>query len=257
MKFSIITINYNNVIGLKRTFESVFNQVYKDFEYIVIDNNSTDGSLDCIEYNNDKIDFWVSELDQGIYNAMNKGVMKAKGEYLLFLNSGDALCSTNSLTMVYESIINNNEIDIYYGNIFVVGDDIYEKIYPNSLSFKYFLNDTLPHPASFIKRKCFEEIMYDESLKIVSDWKLFVLGITKHNFTYQHINKTISTFYLDGISSLNKILCNQEKQSVLEKEFILFLDDYKIMDQLKANLFLSENSRKVILRNFIKRTFKL
>ena len=89
MKLSVITINYNNAEGLAKTMDSVFRQRFSDFEYIVIDGGSTDGSKDLIVNNQDKIAYWCSEKDSGIYNAMNKGIREASGEYLLFLNSGD------------------------------------------------------------------------------------------------------------------------------------------------------------------------
>ena len=83
MKLSVITINYNNRDGLKKTIESVVNQTYKDFEYIIIDGGSTDGSVEVLKEYSDKIDYWVSEPDKGIYNAMNKGIDIAKGEYVM------------------------------------------------------------------------------------------------------------------------------------------------------------------------------
>ena len=101
MKFSIITINYNNCEGLRRTIESVVNQTCHDFEYIIIDGGSTDGSVDVIKQYADQIDYWVSEPDKGIYNAMNKGVAVAKGEYCLFLNSGDSLHNNSALAKVF------------------------------------------------------------------------------------------------------------------------------------------------------------
>ena len=101
-QLSIITINYNNLAGLQKTFESVFNQTFQDFEYIVIDGGSTDGSKELIEQYHDKIDYWVSEPDSGIYNAMNKGIVRANGEYLQFLNSGDSLLGENILKNVFK-----------------------------------------------------------------------------------------------------------------------------------------------------------
>ena len=88
-KISIITINYNNCEGLRRTIESVVNQTCRDFEYIIIDGGSTDGSVDVIKRYADNIDYWVSEPDKGIYNAMNKGIRMATGDYVQILNSGD------------------------------------------------------------------------------------------------------------------------------------------------------------------------
>ena len=97
MKLSIITINYNHKEGLLKTIKSVVNQTYHDIEYIVIDGGSTDGSVDVVKQYEDSISYWVSEPDCGIYNAMNKGVAKATGEYCLFLNSGDSLHGTDSI----------------------------------------------------------------------------------------------------------------------------------------------------------------
>ena len=103
MKLSIITINYNNASGLRKTIESVVNQTSLEFEYIVIDGASTDGSIEIIKEFKDKITFWVSEPDTGIYNAMNKGIHSAKGKYCQFLNSGDSLVPPN----VTESMLFN------------------------------------------------------------------------------------------------------------------------------------------------------
>ena len=89
MRLSIITINYNNREGLRKTIESVVNQTYRNFEYIIIDGGSTDGSVEVVKEYADRISYWVSEPDNGIYNAMNKGVLAANGKYIQFLNSGD------------------------------------------------------------------------------------------------------------------------------------------------------------------------
>ena len=101
MKLSIITINYNNREGLKRTIESVVNQTFTDFEWILIDGGSTDGSKELIEQYSNRFSYWVSEPDNGIYNAMNKGLRAAKGDYLQFLNSGDRLYNAQSLASCF------------------------------------------------------------------------------------------------------------------------------------------------------------
>ena len=102
MKLSVITINFNNRDGLRKTIESVVNQTYKDFEYIVIDGGSTDGSVDVIKEYTDRIDYWVSEPDKGIYNAMNKGIDVAQGEYCLFLNCMGILNEKHLLDIIKE-----------------------------------------------------------------------------------------------------------------------------------------------------------
>lgn len=218
---SIITINYNNKEGLKRTIISVINQTFKQFEYIVIDGDSTDGSKDIISNYKDSFSYSVSEPDKGIYNAMNKGIKVAKGDYLLFLNSGDHFYSNESLSFFKPFLLKNNIKDILYGNILVKSQKEFIKTYPEKLTFSYFVKDTLPHPGSLINKKCFNHFLYDEDLQIASDWKFFMLGICKKSFSYFYINHVVSTFYLDGISSADIDLVKRERKQVLTKEFFL------------------------------------
>lgn len=149
-KISLITINLNDVKGIERTLKSVWdNQTYTDFEHIVIDGGSTDGSVDVIKRYADKLAYWVSEPDKGIYNAMNKGILKAKGEYLLFINGGDWL-APNILSEVFK---NSYTEDIVYGNFtYVKGDGtLIPKIYKSPLTYIDLLMYSIGHPASFIK----------------------------------------------------------------------------------------------------------
>jgi glycosyltransferase involved in cell wall biosynthesis len=246
IKLSIITINYNNLDGLQRTVESVVNQTWAAFEYIVIDGGSTDGSVAYIERQSEHIDYWVSEPDNGIYNAMNKGIRMATGEYLLFLNSGDSFFSSMILEQNYESITLQ---DIIYFNLNVVdGNTIFLKKYPDQLSFSYFTKDTLPHPATFIKASLFSKLgMYDESLQIVSDWKFFIESICKFNCSYLRVDETLATFYLDGVSSdsQNKVLIFEEKQKVLKSGFQAFMTDRDELVELKTILSNLRESRKI------------
>jgi glycosyltransferase involved in cell wall biosynthesis len=232
-KLSIITINYNDVIGLKRTFESVISQSCKEFEYIVIDGASVDGSKEFLEQNNSHINYWVSEADKGIYNAMNKGIKAANGEYLLFLNSGDTLYSDNSLQSILKCLEKGDK-DIYYGNLINRGD--MDELYsvPKEISFMFFYSSSLPHPSTFIRRSCLIEMGgFDESLKIVSDWKFFILGIFKNGFSFQYIEEIISVFYLGGISNINTDLALKERNLILNEEFPLLVSDYHEYQLLK------------------------
>lgn len=260
-KISIITINFNNLEGLKKTLESVVNQSWKEFEYILIDGGSTDGSAEYLKSQNKYIDYWVSEPDSGIYNAMNKGINVAKGEYLLFLNSGDHFFSNYVLQENHTKIAN---FDLVYFNIFLASDTYSGTIfYPKELSFSFFYLGTLCHQSTFIKKELFEKIgLYDENLKLVSDWKFFTLALFKFNCTYLKVNEIISTYYLDGISSdlTNKKLLNKEKKQVLNadfkgyveviKEFIAsdfkgLNDDLKELNELRAILSNLRKSKKI------------
>ena len=241
-KISIITINYNNLNGLKKTIESVKNQTYQEFEYIVIDGGSTDGSseyLDSIKYD---LNYYVSEPDSGVYQAMNKGIKKASGEYLLFLNSGDHFCASKVLENNHKEIIDS---DIIYFDLQVVeGAKSLVKSYPDMLSFSYFVEDTLPHPATFIKRDAFTKTnFYKEDFKILSDWKFFIDAICKFDLTYKKINETLSTFYIGGMSSNpeNRTLKYSERQQVLENDYKVFMQD---IDDVVVNKKIIKNFRK-------------
>ncbi len=225
-RLSIITVNYNNLEGLKRTVDSVKQQTFQDFEYIVIDGNSTDGSVDYLKQNTNRFDFWVSEPDSGVYEAMNKGIKHASGDYLLFLNSGDHFYNNKVLEKNKEHI---KDFDLVYFDLQVVeGDKTFIKTYPDALSFSYFVEDTLPHPATFINKEAFLRTnLYKEDFKIVSDWKFFIDAICKYNLSYKHIAKPLSTFYIGGLSSnpKNQVVKFNEKEAVLKTDYAIFTQD--------------------------------
>ena len=199
-KLSIITINLNNKPGLEKTIQSVINQTYKDFEYIIIDGGSTDGSSDLIENNEKDLNYWISEKDDGIYAAMNKGIKQANGEYCLFLNSGDCLYDKNVLANVF---LSNPCKDIVYGNIILDYGETQEiRLSPGRITLNHLFSNTLWHPVSFIKRKLFDIVgYYDTSFLIVGDYDFFWKAFITYNCSQQHINNIISVFNTQGISS--------------------------------------------------------
>lgn len=239
-KLTIITINYNNLEGLKKTFESVFMQSLQGFEYIVIDGGSSDGSKEYIEERADKITYWVSEPDRGVYHAMNKGIEVAKGEYVLFINSGDELYEKSTLENAIPQLYGE---DMITGNLqFISATNEYLGIGRAQVSFIEMYHDTIWHPSTFIKRKAFEDTqLYDEQLKICSDWKWFLLAIFKYKKSYRKIEHTIAKFYLDGISA------STENQSLIRKEreqtFIEYFN-FSAIDFIKIDELL--NDRKAL-----------
>ncbi|MFV8378262.1 glycosyltransferase family 2 protein [Flavobacterium sp. LB3R33] len=225
-KISIITVNYNNVEGLQKTVESVSSQTWQAFEHIIIDGGSTDGSAAYIESNESLFTHWVSEPDKGVYHAMNKGIAKASGEYLLFLNSGDHFFSAKVLEQNHQVI--KDQVIIYFNLQVVEGAELFIREYPDVLSFSYFVKDTLPHPATFIAKGAFEKTnLYSEDFKILSDWKFFIDSICKYNLSYKKINTTLSTFYIGGMSSnpANRTIKQNEKQQVLQQDYAAFVQD--------------------------------
>jgi glycosyltransferase involved in cell wall biosynthesis len=234
MTLSIITVNLNNRDGLQKTIDSVIGQTFRDFEWIVIDGGSTDGSKELIEQYVNHFAYWVSEPDKGIYNAMNKGIGVAKGEYLLFLNSGDYLFNNITLERCFS---HNFEADIVYGNLFFCRGNTMEPFhYPQKLNFKYLYKKSLGHPATFIKRDILKESLYDETLKIASDWKFFLTQVLE-NKSFEHIEEYVSCFDTHGISSTNWMLVDAERRKVLSEEINpVIIEDYKTMDRMEEQL---------------------
>jgi glycosyltransferase involved in cell wall biosynthesis len=222
------------------------NQTWQEFEYIVIDGGSTDGSAEYINTQSAHIDYWVSEPDAGIYNAMNKGIAKATGEYLLFLNSGDHFYSN---TVLEENHSNFNTFDLIYFNVQNVGYNFSKIVsYPDKLRFSDLFSGILSHQATLFKKTLFDTLgMYDENLKIVSDWKFMILAFFKHNCSYLKVNEVMSTFYLDGISTLTDF--SFEKDQVLKEYFSDYFLDYK---ELEKSRIVIENNKKILESNRFK-----
>ncbi len=233
---SIITINYNDKEGLKKTIESVISQTDQSYEFIVIDGGSTDGGKELIEQYAGKIDYWISEKDSGVYNAMNKGIRAANGEFVLFLNSGDLLFENDVLQKVSPNL--TSDYKIYYGDVIVKKPHSEKrKRYPDVLSFSYFYTNALCHQACFIKKSLFSEFfMYNENYKIYSDGEFFIYAICKMNVPYKHLNMVISIYDFTGISSDPKYVAIHEKErmATIDKYFPLFANDYKQVSLLNS-----------------------
>lgn len=198
---SIITVNLNNAAGLRKTIESIINQTFTDYEYLVIDGGSTDGSLEVIKEFADKITYWVSETDKGIYDAMNKGIKSSTGDILFFLNSGDLLLNMNVIEEVADIIFVNQEFDYYYGKI-LAKDERTSFISGKNLTKNDFKLGYLPdHQASFIRRNLFTLFgLYNIQYKIFADYD-FILKCFKKNQKFYHFDKIVSIYQLGGVSA--------------------------------------------------------
>lgn len=200
MKYSIITVNFNNKDGLRKTIESVIHQTYRDFEYIVIDGGSTDGSADVLKEYDDQITYWVSEKDTGIYNGMNKGISKATGDYLNFMNSGDCFYGN---TVLQQVSAHQTDADIIVGRDYHYCETRqrgHASIQPSRTTMIHFFVATLDHQSSFIKRELFNDSLYDENYRLVSDWIFFTEKIVKENKQVQFISDIICRREEGGLS---------------------------------------------------------
>lgn len=233
MRLSIITITYNNLVGLRKTADSVQEQTVSDFEWIIIDGASTDGTKEYLaamaaklQITNCKLQI-ISEPDRGIYNAMNKGIRLAQGEYIQILNAGDCLAATDVTERMLNALTEQTAkagqpIDILYGNMLKVdgkGKLIGKSGY-TEYSLRQFYSSTLNHDCAYIRRALFDDDhygLYDENLRIVSDWKWYLqaIGLGKVRPVYADIDVTI--FDGGGISETNLPLRAQERRLVLEE----------------------------------------
>lgn len=222
---SIITINRNNVSGLEKTIHSVLSQSTTEFEYIIIDGASNDGSVETIRRYADCFGErmkWISEPDKGIYNAMNKGIRMADGEYVEFLNSGDALVALDVVEKMYKALEDNNYPSILYGNMLKDmpnGKILRDKCFAGEdITFLGFYTGTLNHSPAYIKKDLFDKYgLYDESLKIVSDWKWYLQAIILGEEKPIYTDIDVTLFDMHGISETNKDLDKAERKQVLEQ----------------------------------------
>lgn len=218
MKLSIITVNYNNCKGLERTAKSVVEQISNNYEWIVIDGGSADGSVDIIRQYSDNIAYWISEPDNGIYHAMNKGIDQANGDYCLFLNSGDCFASPKSLIRAFSK---NPTADIVTFDVFIsYGKKLHVyRAAPQSVPYQRLVSGTINHQSTFIRTFLLKKNKYHEDYKIASDWIFWIECLLINNYSYQGINIPISVFDTTGISCTNFTRTRDERISYLSSLF--------------------------------------
>lgn len=212
MRYSVITINYNNREGLKKTIVSVLNQINSDYEFIIIDGGSTDGSKDVVKEYENHITYWVSEKDNGIYHAMNKGVAKALGDYCIFMNSGDCFHSP----LVLNSVDNFQE-DIICGKMLKGETTKPSGLHKPTITLVDLMRASLPHQAMFIKRELLVKHPYDNHYKILSDWKFCLQAIVFDNCTFRNIDLIVADYDTGGISSNSNGLLPKERELILKE----------------------------------------
>ena len=187
---SIITVVFNGEKKLEKTILSVINQTYDNLEYIVIDGSSKDGTIDIVKKYEDKINYWVSEKDSGIYEAMNKGILASKGDYINFMNAGDFFTRKNLVSEVV-NILNSKKIDLLYGNSYI-GNGSYNKV--NIKHKIQFIYKTICHQVIFAKKICFNNNMFDIRYQWLADYKWLLECFLNKNIKMKYINKEICYF---------------------------------------------------------------
>lgn len=239
MHLSIITVNYKDAQGLKATLESVQSQCCVDFEHIIIDGGSQDESKAVLQTYDRGIKYWVCEPDSGIYDAMNKGIAKASGTYLLFLNSGDILKNQDVIKNALSHL--DGKTSIIYGNLWIEDEQGrgFTNTYPYTIDFSFLKRTSLGHASTFINKALFEKYgTYRTDLKIVSDWAFFVKVFSAENVSHKHIDLTIAHFYEGGISTSPENLQTQkeERRKVLLEHFETLDESFDAIIDENTNL---------------------
>lgn len=211
---SIITVVYNGEKYLEETIQSVINQTYPNVEYIIIDGGSTDGTLDIIKKYENKIDYWVSEKDEGIYDAMNKGIDLATGEWVYFLGADDILCREVLKQIYFDSNFDRKYLAIY-GDVYMPKK---HKLYNGKFNKYKIMFCNICHQAIFYNSKVFKQNKFNEKYKIWADYDLNMRIFDEANFMYKPI---LVAFFndLSGISSLvkNDEIFQNERAAIIKK----------------------------------------
>jgi len=237
-KFSIITVCLNEGEAIRDTCESIVTQTNRDFEWIVIDGGSTDGTLEILREYEDSIDCLISEQDSGIYNAMNKGAAKASGHYLIFMNGGDRFACSDALLFASQA----QGAQMLYGDVYLGDQSGDVETYPDVVESGYMLRKMIPHQTTFYERATFEAVGgYDESFKIAGDYDLYVRLFELEGITHQHIPHPIAIFDLEGVS-------NSKDFRQLRKR-----ENHRIRKQYFKNYRYSMKCLRQEIRNFIGR----
>ena len=260
--FTIITVCYNEAGNIKKTLESVINQTFNDYELIVVDGGSTDGTIDIVKQYEGYFAWWCSEPDNGIFNAMNKGVSHATGNYVIFINAGDWFYDENVLDNVYKSGL---KADIIEGHTIradkmIRHRPVYKDIY------EHLFTDTLSHQGTFIRRELLLAHPYDEKYKIVSDWKFWIETLILEKNTYAFVDMDIAYFDMSGISFTQIELRENEREKVYQELFppqmVGFIHSYNKAYSLalvKYAVYLDEHSPRgyKLVRKLAKRVVKV
>lgn len=211
MILSIITINFNNLEGLRKTIDSVLSQTWHDFEWIIIDGGSTDGSKELIEDTANKLtasdynplSFWCSESDSGIYNALNKGLSHCIGTYINCMNSGDEFYDNQTLEKLFST---SHDSDIIFGNSFHYSkENAFISHYPESVDLYFLYHSNICHQAMFVKTELLKASPFDEQYRICADYAKW-LELMIQGCSFKYVPNMICRFDMTGMSNTGELI---------------------------------------------------
>jgi glycosyltransferase involved in cell wall biosynthesis len=234
---TVVTVVRNGEKTLEETILSIINQTYTNIEYIIIDGASTDGTLDIIKKYEEKIDYWISEADKGIYDAMNKGIDLATGKFLIFMNTGDIFFSKYVINIFVSKVIDLNSI--YYGDAMYVNNYLIEKTFRGGIFNKYRLALTnICHQTIFYPKIIYKKYKYNINFKYLADWVYNMMLFKRYKFVY--INQIIAFYDNSGVSVSNRDLTFEKKYKWIILRYlgiivIIYLLNKKLLKILRIN----------------------
>lgn len=240
---SIITVVYNGDKYLEQTIKSVINQTYKNIEYIIIDGGSTDRTLEIIEKYEKQIDYWISEPDEGLYDAMNKGIRKANGDLIGMINSDDWY-ELDAVSHVVKSLLDNPNKGVFHGDMYLISDKskkILRSFNSSKFKFKYY-GMTYAHPTFFVSKRIYSKYQYNTRLKTISDYQFSLEVFLDDSKTYCYIDRPLANYRFGGLS--DTIATNK-----------LLIDGFKARKNAGLNMF--QNMFSFLIRFVVFYSYKL
>ena len=217
IKFSVVTATYNAAKTLRQAVESVFAQDYPAMEYIIIDGGSTDGTVDILREYSSRLAYWISEPDAGIYDAFNKGIRAATGDYIYFLGADDCLCDRNVLSRVADAL--DDTVDVFSAGVYVVNHVKLEKFAGNehARDARNFDGKMIPHQGMFVKTSILQEKLFDASFRLLGDYDFFLACYYDKTINFRYADFPVAYYATDGVSSSSGRLNFEERRRILEK----------------------------------------
>lgn len=225
---SVVTVVYNGEINLEQTIKSVLNQSYANIEYIIVDGGSDDKTLDIIKKYEDKIDYWVSESDEGVYYAMNKGASLCSGKYIAFLNADDWYNKETIASVV--SCFRNSDISYLFGNTDLYEENTFLYTLKEKLN-QYKFNTPFGHQSLFVTREYFLSEPFDTKYKIVADYN-FMIGLIKKDLPYKYLDQSLVNYRVGGLSST---------ESMTKEKLHIFYTHFGIIRAIYSYLIITNN----------------
>ena len=222
MKVSVITACYHASDFIDRTLDSVLKQTYPELEYIVIDGGSADGTLERIRRVQHRLHGFVSEPDDGIYHAMNKGIRMSSGDVLCFMNAGDMFYSSNTIEYVASRFEKYREMDLLYGSV-IVSDELTKRASPRTydgITKDFLLRNTICHQAQFIRKSAFERVgLYDETYQLLADLEWFLRAMSRHRIGLKRTKQIVSVYLFGGRSWEERSQHLKERREIQREYF--------------------------------------